>query len=423
MSERSVARRVFVKAGGLALVSLGIDPMFLTRAAYAVDCAGAGPVKKTLVCIFQRGAVDGLNMIVPHGDEFYYRERSRIAIPAPGRERGSIDLDGYFGLHPELGALAPLYRAGTLAIVHAVGSHHATRSHFDAQDYMETGTPGLKVTPDGWLNRHLAHAHEHSDTPFRGVALGSQLPRILRGSAPALAIPNLQSFGFGRGQRTTEWIATAFETLYAGSSTGLVASSSQEAFEAIRMLKSSNLDSQSAQNGAEYPPGSFGRSMRQIAQLVKANLGLEIAFTDIGGWDTHVNQGASEGQLAARLREFGDTLAAFSRDLGERMSDVVVLTMSEFGRTIAENGSAGTDHGHATAMMVMGGDVIGGNVYGRWPTLDPARRFEGRDLAVTTDFRDLFSEVLVRHLGATNLPAVFPGHRADADNWLGLFGT
>ncbi len=424
MFHDNVARRVFVKAGGLALVSLGIDPLFLARAAYAVQRDGnAGVRKKTLVCIFQRGAVDGLNMIVPHGDEFYYRERSRVAIPSPGKTGGAIDLDGHFGLHPELRPLESLYRTGSLAVVHAVGSPDATRSHFDAQDYMETGTPGVKATRDGWLNRHLAHANEHRETPFRGVAVGPQLPRILRGSSPALAIPNLRSFGIGARGSSHERVADAFEALYAGSASGLLASSSQEAFEAIRMLKTANPAAHAPENGADYPAGRFARNMRQIAQLVKADLGLEIAFTDIGGWDTHVNQGAGEGQLAVRLREFGSTLAAFARDLGERMADVVVLTMSEFGRTVAENGSAGTDHGHATAMMVLGGGVVGGKVYGRWPTLDPAHRFEGRDLAVTTDFRDLFGEVLVRHLGTTNLPAVFPGYQSTVDNWLGLFGA
>jgi len=407
-------RRVFVKAGGLALVALGLDPIFLTRAAYAVSRAGgAAAAKKTLVCIFQRGAVDGLNMVVPHGDPFYYRERPRIAIPRPGLAGGALDLDGHFGLHPALAPLEPLYRNGSLALVHAVGSPDATRSHFDAQDYMESGTPGLKSTADGWLNRFLAaqHAREHQDTPFRGVAIGPQLPRALRGATPALAIDNLQAFGLRAPEPARDRLTQAFEELYQGSATGLVAASSTEAFEAMRMLKTLAPDRYQPGHGAEYPGGPLGRSLKQIAQLIKADLGVEIAFADVGGWDTHVNQGASEGQLAARLTEFGRSLAAFSQDLGERMADVVVLTMSEFGRTVAENGNVGTDHGHATAMFVLGGGVKGGRVYGDWPTLDPARRFEGRDLAVTTDFRDLFGEVLTQHLGATDLSSVFPGFR------------
>ena len=419
-----VDRRVFVKAGGLALVSLGLDPIFLTRAAYAVARAG-GPAssKKTLVCIFQRGAVDGLNMIVPHGDPFYYRERPRIAIPRPGAAGGVLELDGHFGLHPALEPLLPLYRNGTLGVVHAVGSPDTTRSHFDAQDYMETGTPGVKSTTDGWLNRALLHAQDHAETPFRGVALGQQLPRALRGAAPALAIDNLQTFGL-RANRddVRDRMTSAFEQLYQGSATGIVASSSAEGFEAVRMLKTANPSQYEPANGAAYPRGPFGNAMRQIAQLIKSDLGLEIAFADVGGWDTHVNQGSSEGQLAARLTEFGGSLAAFAQDLGARMQDVVVLTMSEFGRTVAENGNVGTDHGHATAMMVMGGGARGGKVYGRWPTLDPAKRFEGRDLAVTTDFRDLFAEVLAGHVGTADLGAVFPGYSADPSRRLGVMG-
>ena len=417
-------RRVFVKAGSLALISLGLDPIFLTRAAYAVNRPGGSAArKKTLVCIFQRGAVDGLNMIVPHGDPFYYRERPRIAIPRPGAKGGALDLDGYFGLHPSLAPLAPLYRNGSLAVVHAVGSPDTTRSHFDAQDYMETGTPGIRSTGDGWLNRALRHAQDHADTPFRGVAIGPQLPRALRGVEPALAIDNLETFGLRGGRpEGRDRITAAFEELYQGSATGMVATSSEEGFEAVKMLKTANPAQYAPANDARYPRGPLGNAMRQIAQLIKADLGTEIAFADVGGWDTHVNQGASEGQLAARLTDFGGALAAFAQDLGERMADVVVLTMSEFGRTVAENGNVGTDHGHATAMMVMGGGTKGGKVLGRWPTLDPAKRFEGRDLAVTTDFRDLFGEVLTSHLGAADLSAVFPGYEMDRSRWIHVMG-
>lgn len=419
----SIGRRVFVKSGALALVSLGLDPIFLTRAAYAVNRTGGPGQKKTLVCIFQRGAVDGLNMVVPHGDIFYYRERPRIAVPRPGAKGGAIDLDGHFGLHPALAPLAPLYRNGSLAVVHAVGSPDPTRSHFDAQDYMETGTPGVKATGDGWLNRALRHAHDHADTPFRGVAIGPQLPRALRGLEPALAIDNLEAFGLRGGRTDTrDRITAAFEDLYQGSATGMVATSSEGGFEAVRMLKAANPAQYAPANDARYPRGPLGNAMRQIAQLIKADLGTEIAFADVGGWDTHVNQGGSEGQLAARLTDFGGALAAFAQDLGERMADVVVLTMSEFGRTVAENGSVGTDHGHATAMMVMGAGTRGGKVFGRWPTLDPAKRFEGRDLAVTTDFRDLFGEVLTSHLGSADLSTVFPGYRTDRGRFLGVMG-
>ena len=415
----SISRRVFVKSGGLALFSLGLDPLFLARAAFASyrplpsSTALSRPI---LVCLFQRGAVDGLNMIVPHGDPVYYRERPRIAVP----EKDVVDLDGYFGLHPRLAALKPLWDAKSLAAIHAIGSPDATRSHFDAQDYMESGTPGVKATGDGWLNRFCQHDREHQDTPFRAVAFGPQLPRILAGTAPSLAIDDLQAFGLRAPQPAArDRLTRAFEDLYAGSATGLLSTSAQEAFEAVQLLKRLDPARYRPENGADYPRGKLGKVMFEIAQLIKADVGLQVAFADVTGWDTHVNQGASEGQLAARLRELGQGLAAFTVDLGERMRDVVVLTMSEFGRTVRENGNSGTDHGHATAMLVLGGPVNGGRMLGRWPGLEPAQRFEGRDVAVTTDFRDLFAELLARHLGARELSAIFPGFTPDAARFPG----
>jgi uncharacterized protein (DUF1501 family) len=412
-------RRVFLRAGALALVSVGLDPIFLTRTAFARQPVLHTARRKTLVCVFQRGAVDGLNMIVPHGDAAYYRARPRIAVPQPGRDAGALDLDGHFGLHPAMKALLPWWRDKSLALVHAVGSPDRTRSHFDAQDYMESGTPGRKGTADGWLNRSLQHASEHADTPFRGVALGPQLPRILRGSAPTLAVDDLSTFGIKARGQAGDRITRAFEEMYAGGSTGVVAQSSSEGFEAVRMLRTANVGALGPGNGAAYPRSPLGRSLEQIARLVKADLGLEIAFADAGGWDTHVNQGAGEGQLAGRLRDFADGLAAFAIDLGDRMADVMVLTMSEFGRTVAENGTRGTDHGHGTAMLVLGGSTRGGRVLGRWPGLERDQLHEGRDLAATTDFRDLFSEVLVRHLGARDLEQIFPGFTVSQARWVG----
>ena len=396
-----------MRAGALGLVSFGLDPLFLSRAAYAATRPAALPsTRRTLVCLFQRGAVDGLSMIVPHGDEQYYRERPRIAIP-----RGSVvDLDGHFGLHPRLAPLKPFWDAGSLAVVPAVGSPDGTRSHFDAQDYMESGTPGVKSTTDGWANRYCQNAKEHTDTPFRAVAFGPQLPRIMAGTAPALAIDDLRSFGVGGRTGNGDRLSRAFESLYQGSATGLLATSAEESFEAIRMLKTANPSALAAEHGAVYPRGRLGESLQQIAQLIKAGLGLEIAFADMGGWDTHVNQGNDQGQLALRLTELGQALGAFATDLGERMRDVCVLTMSEFGRTIRENGTGGTDHGHGTAMLVLGGTVAGKQVVGRWPGLAAEARYEGRDVAVTTDFRDLFGEILTRHLSARDLSAVFPGY-------------
>ncbi len=417
-----ISRRVFVKAGALGLVSLGLDPLFLGRAAYALRAPGHKTGGKVLVCVFQRGAVDGLSMIVPHAEAAYYRGRGRIAIGRPGSGDGAaIDLDGHFGLHPRLASLKPLWDAHSLAIVQAVGSPDTTRSHFDAQDYMESGTPGVKSTRDGWLNRALEHRAEHRATPFRGVAFSQQLPRALQGSAPTLAIPDLAAFGIRAPAGARDRLTAAFEALYGGGETGIIASTAAESFEAVQLLKRADPTRYAPEHAAQYPRGPFARAMQQVAQLIKSDLGMEIAFVDVGGWDTHINQGSgAQGQLALRLDEFGGALAAFNQDLGDRMADVVVLTMSEFGRTVAENGNSGTDHGHATAMMVMGGGVRGGRVAGRWPGLEPDQLYEQRDLAVTTDFRDLFAEVATRHLGIAQTDAVFPGYTASPDRFPGV---
>src|SRR5438552_887893 len=275
----TISRRVFVKSGGLALFSLGLDPLFLARAAFAVRPSARPPDRRILVCLFQRGAVDGLNMIVPHGDPLYYRERPRIAVPGSD----VVDLDGYFGLHPRLAALKPLWDSKRLAAIHAIGSPDATRSHFDAQDYMESGTPGVKSTPDGWANRYCQHDREHVETPFRAVAFGPQLPRLLAGSAPSLAIDDLRTFGMRAPGPAGDKLTRAFEALYQGAATGLLATSAEESFEAIRMLQQANPSSLSPAGGAEYPPGRLGQSLQQIAQLIKANLGVEIAFADMSG--------------------------------------------------------------------------------------------------------------------------------------------
>jgi uncharacterized protein (DUF1501 family) len=399
------SRRVFVKNGGLALLSLGFAPAFLSRTVAAAGNAR----RKVLVTIFQRGAVDGLNMVVPFGEKDYYAARPSIAVPRPNAADGAVDLDGFFGLHPRLGALKPLWDSHQLAIVHASGSPDGTRSHFDAQDYMESGTPGVKSTQDGWLNRIL-HAREHADaTPFRAVALAPQLPRSLQGIEPALALSQIGQFGIRAGQ-ATDMVQSSFESEYAAAADNVLNRTGGQAFDAVKMLKSADPSKYQPENGAEYPRSAYGDALRQIAQLVKADVGLEIAFAEAGGWDTHVNQGASVGQLAQRLNDFSQGIAALARDLGDRMDDVVILTMSEFGRAVAENGNRGTDHGHGNAMFIIGGhNVRGGKVYGRWPGLAREQRYEGRDLAVTTDFRSVFNEVVRGHLGVADTRTIFPG--------------
>ncbi len=399
-----LTRRTFVKAGGCALVAYAGAPRFLLRTAHAAEASG-----KVLVAIFQRGAVDGLSMVMPHGDPGYAGVRPSIGLQPPrrGESERAADLDGFFALHPALASLVPLWSNRTLAVIHACGSPDTSRSHFDAQDYMETGTPGVKATTDGWLARAVG-ARPAKSTPFRAVAIGPALPRTLQGDAGAISMQSLERFDVRGGSDGTA--RAGFESLYEQGVRDLLHGTGRETFDAVKMLRSAKASRIPPANGAEYPRVPLGEALRQIAQLVKANVGLEVAFADMLGWDTHVGQGAERGQLALRFRDFGAALAAFAQDLGDKMSDVVVLTMSEFGRTVAENGNRGTDHGHATAMLVLGGGVRGGRVYGQWPGLGRHQLFEGRDLAVTTDFRALFSEVATRHLGVPASP-LFPGFK------------
>jgi uncharacterized protein (DUF1501 family) len=368
------------------------------------------------VVIFQRGAADGLNIVVPHGEPAYYAMRPSINIP----KSSVLDLDGFFGLHPSMSALQPIWHQKHLAIVHAAGSPDPTRSHFDAQDFMESGTPGLKATEDGWLNRSL-HSLPSADAAFRAVSMGPSLPRILSGPEHAVAVNNLNDFGVG-GNLRGEPIQNSFEAMYAGSVDAVLHGSAQETFEALKMLKSANPAQYTPANGANYPRGRFGESLKQLAQLIKANLGVQVAFADIGGWDNHINEGSTEGQLANVLRDFSQSLGAFWIDLGDLAEDTVVVTMSEFGRTARENGNRGTDHGHANVMFIMGGQVRGGKVYGRWPGLEQSQLYEGRDLALTTDFRRVVGEAVSRHLGNQDLASVFPGFDSGDEKFLNVLG-
>ena len=395
------SRRRFLKSTGLGFLALGLPPSFLVRAAEAQQ-VGRG---KTLVVVFQRGAMDGLNAIIPFKDRAYYSLRPSIAIaePASGEDR-AIDLDGFYGLHPALAPLKSLYDKGHLAMVHAAGSPDNTRSHFDAQDYMEIGTPGIKSTPDGWLNRYL-NENQKNESPFRGVAVTAQLPRMLSGSAPALTLSSIEEF-----RLRNEAMAGTLQRLYTSTADSLFRFGGQNLFAAMTELK--QVQDKIPVSPESYPNGRFGAGLAQIARLIKAGVGLEIAFTEIDGWDTHVNQGSATGQMANRLKELAGGLAAFYRDLGDRMNDVVLITMSEFGRTVRENGNRGTDHGHANVMFALGGTVRGGKVYGRWPGLAPEVLYEGRDLNLTTDFRTVCGEVIARHLGRKDMSKIFPGFRA-----------
>jgi uncharacterized protein (DUF1501 family) len=399
----NTSRRSFLKSSGLGFLAFGLPPAFLVRAAGAQQ----GAKNKTLVVVFQRGAMDGLNVVIPFKDPAYYRLRQSIAIaePGAGAER-AIDLDGFYALHPALAPLKNIYDKGQLAFVHASGSPDSTRSHFDAQDYMEIGTPGIKSTPDGWLNRCMLEKPK-GDSPFRAVALTAQLPRILAGAAPALTLSSIEEF-----RLRNDAMAGALQQLYAASSDALFRSGGASLFSAMGELR--RIEAKIPASAERYPAGRFGAGLSQIARLIKADVGLEIAFSEIGGWDTHANQGGATGQLANRLKELAEGLAAFYRDLGDRMDDVVVVTMSEFGRTARENGNRGTDHGHANVMFAIGGKVRGGKVYGRWPGLAPEVLYEGRDLDLTTDFRTVCSELVSPQLGQKDLPKIFPNFRPAA---------
>jgi len=410
----SITRRIFLRNSALAVVGTAAVPSFLQRAAFgAVESGSLG--NKLLVVIFQRGAADGLNIVVPHAEPQYYAMRPSINIP----RQKVIDLNGFFGLHPSLSSFQPLWQQGHLAIVHAAGSPDTTRSHFDAQDFMETGTPGVKATEDGWLNRSL---HDlplavPKASAFRAIALGPSLPRILSGAEPAVAMNNINDFSVGGKNPKASPAASAFEAMYDNSSDSVLHGTGEETFDAVKMLKDADPGKYTPAANANYPKGRLGDSLRQLAQLIKANLGVQVAFADIGGWDHHVNEGATEGQLANVLGEFSQSIAAFWTDLGDLGEDTVVVTMSEFGRTARENGNRGTDHGHANVMFVLGGPVKGGKVYGRWPGLADSQLYEGRDLALTTDFRQVIGEAVTRHLGNKNLANVFPGY----DNQPGKF--
>lgn len=416
-------RRFFLKNSGVALASLGVatmSPTFLTR---TLAQTGKNGRRKILVAIFQRGAMDGLNAVVPYGEQAYYDLRPSIAVQRPksGDAITAIDLDGFFGLNPALAPFKPIYDSGQLAIVHAVGSPDNTRSHFDAQDYMEAGTPGVKSTTDGWLNRYLQAKPDPKASPFRAVVMGANLPRTMQGKAGTIAMNSINDFGIrAGGGEMGQAVQGGFEAMYAQTVNDALRGTGKETFEAVKMLKQVNPGQYQPAAGVIYPRGQFGDRLRQVAQLVKSDIGLEVAFTDIGGWDTHANEGAGQGQLANRLTEFAGGISALYADLNERADEVVILTMTEFGRTAKENGNRGTDHGHASVMFLLGGAVKGGKVYGKWPGLKTNELYENRDLALTTDFRDIFAELAKTHLGASNLSAIFPGYQVNPANFKGL---
>jgi len=405
------------------MAGMGQAPMWLARAA-----ASEGKKRKTLVAIFMRGAADGLNIVVPFGDPRYREVRPVLGLQAPrpqddnvnnGPFGAVIDLDGKFGLHAGLRPFKHLWDKELLAIVEATGSPDPSRSHFDAQDYMESGTPGK--TGDGWMNRALG-APGPDATALRAVALSNRVPRSLRGQYEAVALGNVQDFNISDEERLA-----ILSNMYSLTPDATLRRTGKDAFEAMKMIQSVSKDQASNQvprgisvdSGGPVVPvqnqrlnynagGQLGRNLQELARLIKADAGIETAFAEIDGWDHHQNE---NNQLPNLLSQFSNAIAAFCSDLWDRMDDIVIVTMSEFGRTVAENGAGGTDHGHGSLMMVIGGAVKGGKIYGEWPGLEKEQLFEGRDLAVTTDFRIVLSELVRGHLGRTDLDSVFPGFR------------
>ncbi|MEA5596312.1 DUF1501 domain-containing protein [Rivularia sp. UHCC 0363] len=395
-------RRKFIQQAGISASSL--IAAIATNALVSRSIA-ANPNSKRLIVIFLRGAVDGLNVVVPYTETAYYQARQRIAIPQPDKPGGVLDLDGKFGLHPSLTALMPLWKQKNLAFVHACGSPESTRSHFDAQEYMETGTPG-KNTKDGWMNRLLTLMTVENN-PIQAVNVGYDIPRILAGNAPVATIPTgsiTQRLPIDNPQ-----LATAFDKLYSGNDA--LSKTYREARQARAALMESDVEMQMANNGAPLPKG-FAKDAQRLARLMVRDSRIELAFLALGGWDTHINQGNSKGQLAQRLQGLGDGLAILQKELGEVYKNTNIIVISEFGRTVKENGNGGTDHGHGNVMWLLGGNIRGGQVYGTFPGLSNNQLHEGRDLVVTTDFRDVIATVLQRHMNLeqAKISQIFPNY-------------
>lgn len=415
-----VTRRGFIKAGGLALfgISLGGIPSFLSQAVASTVAPGLFKKKKIMVCIFQRGAMDGLMAVTPFTDEYLKAARPSLFMSAAqgGKNKPLIDLDGKFGLHPSMSAFEPMFREKRMAIVHGIGSPNATRSHFDAQDFMESGTPFNKGTASGWLNRAVGLLGHEAATPFQAVSLTSSLPRSFYGDYPAVAISNLADFNIQLkgNQAGANMVAKSFEDLYDQTSIDLLKDTGKESFEAMKMLKKTNVQNYQPANNAVYPNSALGKSLKQIAQLIKMDVGLEVAFAESGGWDTHFNQGTDTGIFARNVNDLSNSIMAFWTDLSTYQDEVTVMTMTEFGRTVAQNGTGGTDHGRASCNFIIGNDVNGGLVHGLVNPLAKENLEDGRDLAVTTDFRSVFSEVANKHLGIQNNQILFP-------NWNGEY--
>jgi len=379
------------------------------------------PRGDTLVVVFLRGAADVLNMIVPHGESAYYAQRPTLAIPRPDqtsapRSARVLDLDGFFGLHPALAALLPAWQEKHLAIIHACGAPDESRSHFRAMELMERGVEDERGPASGWLGRHLATLNTGNRSPLRAIGLGALTPRSLSGAVPAAALRSIADFHLGGDARAVEHMRAALASLYAGA--GPLDVIGQETLDILDTLQALDPLGYSPTSDLQYPASDFGMGLRQIAMLIKAEVGLEVAALDLGGWDTHFAQGGSDGLMAGLLRDLADGLAAFHADLFEEANRLTIVVMSEFGRRLAENASLGTDHGHGSAMLLMGGNVRGGQVHGQWPGLNEGQLVGPGDLAVTTDYRDVLAEVCLKRLNNPAIADIFPNYAAQIRGFL-----
>lgn len=410
LSRRSFLKTSMVGAGAIG-VSKSFFPSWMPRMAFRPE--GATANRDVLVCIFLRGGIDALAAVPPFGEGAnYYDKRPTQHVLEPGAGPNSaLDLDGFFGLHPTMAPLKEIYDDDALSIIHATGLTRGSRSHFDAMLYMEFGTPGQKTTGSGWIARHLKTASWQNSSPFRAIGLGDIMPNSLAGSPVPLALKSIADFHLRGREGEIRKMQQALSRMYrVDAPAEPLENQAALVFDTMEMIEALNPDSYQPSNGADYGEDDegFATGLRQIAQLIKADVGLEVACVDLGGWDTHENQGTFDGSFEYLLSTLSNGLAAFYQDLSDQMANVTVVTMSEFGRTLDENGSAGTDHGHGGFMMLMGGGVQGG-VTVDWPTLAP-EALSGGDLAVTTDYRDVLADVLKNRVGNNEIADIFPGH-------------
>ena len=388
-------------------------PTWLPRLSFAP--VNTAPRGDTLVVVFLRGAADVLNMVVPHGEDAYYQLRPSLGIARPDdsrkkKEERSVDLDGFFGLHPNMSPLLEAWQSEQLAIIHACGAPDESRSHFKAMELMERGVDDERGPASGWIGRHLATLNTGNTSPLRAVGMGTRPQRSLSGSVPVSALRSITDFHLGGDVRALQQMRVALETVYAGD---ILGQDTLSIMDTLQKLDPTNYQSPISNN---YPDTEFGLALKQTAMLIKAEVGLEVSAIDLGGWDTHFAQGSSTGIMPNLMKDLAEGLAAFHADMADHQNQLTTVTMSEFGRRASENGSLGTDHGHGSMMMVLGGNVDGGKVHGQWPGLAGGQLIGPGDLAVTTDYRDVLSEILTKRLNNPATNEIFPDYQPTMPN-------